>query len=390
MFSRRHVLVAAWADILVFGIAASVLGSLLPALIGRFGLDEANAGSLFPMVTLGIGAGSLVFGPIVDRYGYKALLVTSVALVVTGLEGIAWAPSVPLVGVSLAFVGFGGGVINGATSALVADVSEGGRTGSDLAVLGVFFGIGAVGTPLTLSLLLSRFDYAAVTAGIGAAVALPLLYTLSIRFPPSKHPHGFPLRQGVALLRDPAVLLVGTCLLFESGLESIGGGWIARYVQEAAALPADGAILFVSIFWGGLLLGRLLMGFATARLSPAAILYGSMAIALLAALLLVGGSTPLVLGCASALLGLGFASAFPLLLAYGGERYPTLSGTLFGILFVMALFGGTGGPWVTGLLGNVLGLRTALLIIPTAVLCMAMAFTLARHALRRPVPETYR
>ena len=144
------------------------------------------------------------------------------------------------------------------------------------------------------------------------------------------------------------------------------------------------------VIWGGLLLGRLLMGFAAARLSPAAILYGSMAIALLAALLLVGGSTPLVLGCASALLGLGFASAFPLLLAYGGERYPTLSGTLFGILFVMALFGGTGGPWVTGLLGNVLGLRTALLIIPAAVLCMAIAFTLARHALRRPVPETYR
>ncbi len=391
MFSRRLVLGAAWADILVFGIAASVLGSLLPSLIAHFGLDEAAAGSLFPMLTIGIGAGSLIFGPIVDRYGFKALLATAVALVVTGLEGIAWAPSVPLVGVSLAFVGVGGGVLNGATSALVADVSDEGGTGSGLAVLGVFFGIGAVGTPLALSLLLKRFDYAAVTAGIGAAVLLPLVFTLSIRFPPSKHPRGFPLRQGAALLRDPAILLLGTCLLFESGLESIGGGWIGRYVQGAAALPAERAIFFVSSFGGGMLLGRLLFQLAARRLSPAAILYGSMGIALVAsALLLGGGSALLVLGAGATLLGLAFASAFPLLLAFGGERYPTLSGTVFGILFVMALFGGTGGPWATGVLGKIVGLRTALFIIPAAVVCMGLALTLARRALARAPVETAR
>lgn len=371
-------------DILTFGIAASVLGSLLPSLMARFGLDTAAAGSLFPLVTLGIAGGSLLFGPVVDRYGYKALLATCISMVVLGLEGLALARSIPVVGISLAFVGFGGGVVNGATSALIADVSQEGETGLGLALLGVFFGIGAVGTPLALSLLLKQFDYAAVTAGIGAAVALPLLYTLAIRFPPSKHPHGLPLREGVTLLRDRAILLLGTCLLFESGVESIGGGWIARYVQGAAGLPADRAILFASIFWGGLLVGRLLFGFVAARVSATAMLYSSITIGLVASMLLVGGSTPTTLATACALLGFGFSASFPLLLAFGGDRYPALSGTVFGILFVMALFGGTGGPWLTGLLGNAFGLRAALLAIPASLVCMAVAFTLARRALGEP------
>ena len=78
-----------------------------------------------------------------------------------GLEGIAFAPSGRFLALAVFLFGFSGGIINGSTNALVSDISEEGR-GSGLSLLGVFFGLGALGVPLVLGLLLRRLDYAAI------------------------------------------------------------------------------------------------------------------------------------------------------------------------------------------------------------------------------------
>jgi hypothetical protein len=39
----------------------------------RFGIDKAAAGSLFVTLTFGIMVGSVIFGPVVDRAGYRVL-----------------------------------------------------------------------------------------------------------------------------------------------------------------------------------------------------------------------------------------------------------------------------------------------------------------------------
>ena len=45
--------------------------------------------------------------------------------------------------------GLGGGAVNGATNALVSDISEKDK-GANLSLLGVFFGLGALGMPFIL------------------------------------------------------------------------------------------------------------------------------------------------------------------------------------------------------------------------------------------------
>lgn len=384
-YSRRLVFAAACLDILAFGITATALGSLLPSLIARFGLDNAAAGSLFPILNLAVLGGSLVFGPVVDRYGYRILLAVCVALVILGLGGIASARSLALLAPALACVGFGGGAVNGATSALVADVSDEGATALGLSILGVFFGIGAFGMPLLLGLLLRRFSYGAVTAAIGMTLLLPLLFGLAIRYPPPKQAQGFPIRRGLALLRDPALVLLGLCLFFESGMEATTGGWTATYVQGDLGVRPDRALFFVSAFWAGMLLGRIVFGTLGRRLSAATALYATFGVAFCAALGMLGGRTPLLVGAASALLGLGFAAVFPLVLAFGGTRYPALSGSVFGMLFAMGMVGGISFPWLMGILGDVVGLRASFLLVPISLVGEALVFTAARRALaRRP------
>src|SRR6476646_345189 len=123
---------------LLFGVTLTTLGSVLPPLITRYGLEKADAGSLMALMSLGILTGSLVFGPIVDRFGYRPVLIAGALGVGLGLVAIAWAPSVIVLAPAMLVFGFGGGLLNGATNALVSDITQEGRE-SGLALLGVFF-----------------------------------------------------------------------------------------------------------------------------------------------------------------------------------------------------------------------------------------------------------
>ncbi|MDH3245882.1 MAG: hypothetical protein OEM26_14775, partial [Saprospiraceae bacterium] len=64
----HKVFAAACVGMLLFGIVLISLGSILPELLNRFGLSEIQAGTLAAILPAGILLGSLVFGPIVDRY----------------------------------------------------------------------------------------------------------------------------------------------------------------------------------------------------------------------------------------------------------------------------------------------------------------------------------
>src|SRR5687767_7529729 len=190
---------------LVVGIVLTTLGSVLPALVERFAISKAEAGSLFSLLSFGIMVGSLMFGPIVDRFAYKTLLLASLALIFVGLEGLGGAPSFAWLRPATLVVGLGTGAVNGAANSLVADISEGER-GADLSLLGIFFGIGAVGVPLGMSVMLRYFDYGSLILGLGFLVAIPLALIAVTRFPAPKQSQGFPLRAGVRLLRDPVLL----------------------------------------------------------------------------------------------------------------------------------------------------------------------------------------
>ena len=75
MYNRNRVLAAACLGMLLFGVVFLSLGSVVNLLQAKFNLDANSIGTLTALLPLGILGGSLVFGPIVDRYGYKLLLI---------------------------------------------------------------------------------------------------------------------------------------------------------------------------------------------------------------------------------------------------------------------------------------------------------------------------
>jgi len=279
----------------------------------------------------------------VDRFGYKWMLIICALLVMAGLEGMAFGASRGWIQAFVFLIGFGGGVLNGATNALAADVSEGER-GARLSLLGVFFGIGALGMPSTLAALSRHFALPAIVAGIGAFVLVPVAWFLAITFPPPKQrEQSASSASGLALLRHPIFLLAGLALAIQSGMEGMSNDWMTRYFKKVTLsgrqAPEWQTLLGLMAVTGAMVLARLALSRLLKHVKSQVVLFTSIGITAAGALLLMAAGTYGVSLAGALLIGAGLAAAFPIVLSYIGDRYPAQSGTAFSTIFFLALVG---------------------------------------------------
>lgn len=340
MYKRTQVFFAACIGLFVFGMTLITLGSIMPGLKLKFVADNLNSGTLAAVLPVGILFGSLIFGPIVDRYGYKLLLIISVLISAIALGGLAITKSAMVLYSCIFFIGFGGGIINGGTSALVADISSENK-GANLSLLGVSFGAGALGMPLLLGALSKRYDYNAILGVVSLFMLLPVVYFMITKFPAPKQTQGFPLKQGIKILKETSLLLTSFFLFFQSGIESLINNWTTTFLQFKLHIENDRALYALSFCLVGLTIARLLLGALLKRFSSFLIMIISLLLIALGNVILFYTNSYEMAFAALILTGAGLAAGFPVILGYVGQLYPSLSGTAFSISLVIALIGNT-------------------------------------------------
>lgn len=351
-YNRNLVFIAACCGIFLFGISLITLGTILPKLAIEYNLTEINKGTLASILPIGILIGSLVFGPVVDKYAYKYLLAVSILLILIGMLIIAKAASFYQLGISFFLIGAGGGAINGATSSLVSDFSEeyGENKGANLSMMGAFFGLGALGTPLLLSLLSAFFSYKSIIAGIGLFMIFPLIFIMLTNYPVPKQAHNMSMGNIIKLLKEGALILFAFIMFFQSGWESLLNNWMTTYLIEDKAIDGDKALHFLTLFIAVFTIGRFLVGLLLKKFSAKKILIGSTLLALTGSLTATISYNEIMLAASLALTGLGLAATFPVVFGMIGDRYANWSGTAFGIALTIALLGNILINYITGIL----------------------------------------
>ena len=356
------MMAGACAGMFVFGLVMAVLGAVLPGLFDKIGFDKAAAGDLFLSMNFAMLAMTVLFGPLVDRFGFKAFLVLCSILVGAAFGLLTIASTYTLVVVAAIVLGFGGGGLNGGTNALTSDIHEAETRGSALNLLGVFFGIGAVTIPFLIGSLLSLMGLSNILRLAVVVSLVPLLLFALLRFPGAKQPHGFPLRDAGQIARDPLLWLCGSLLFFQSGNEFAVGGWLSTYLQESFGTSAAAAALTLAGYWAALMLGRIVASRIVRILGNSRLVLLSAALALVAAIVLrFTTSSPLAVA-AVLLVGFGFAAIYPTTLASVGNAFAALSGTAFGVVIAVGLVGGMISPWLVGQVAQTAGLRQGLLV----------------------------
>jgi fucose permease len=368
-----------FAGAFVLGIAVSALGSLLPALFPVIGYKKADAGGLFLAMNLAMLIGSVLFGPVCDRFGFRILLLSSTLLVAGSFALIGLAAAYRELLRALLVLGLGGGALNGAVNALLNDISSEGRQRA-LNLLGLYFGCGALFTPFAIGSALETLGLRTILAGLLLLSLAPFILFLRADFPAPKHGGGFSRTELKALFRNPLLFLFGGLLFFQSGNEFTIGGWLSTYLGESSHMSPRGSAYALAGYWTAFMLGRLAASRWAEKLSTLALVTGSSALGCIAVTGLILVPEQPVASFWVILIGLGFAAIFPTTLAEAGAVFAQYSGTAFGAIFVMALCGGMTAPWVVGRIAQGQSVGTGFWI--TALSCAAIAALQAVICLR--------
>jgi FHS family glucose/mannose:H+ symporter-like MFS transporter len=361
MFSRKLVFSSACLGMLIFGIGLITLGSVATGLSAKFQLDEIAAGTLFSILPIGVLAGSLAFGPICDRYGYKILLSISCIIMFAGFEGIAFAGSTAILKVCIFFFGLSGGAINGATNALVSDISEK-EKGANLSLLGVFFGIGALGMPFVSGLLKDYYSFETILSAVGCLTLLAGIFFSIIKFPAPKHRQGFPISSSISLLKDPLIILIAFFLFCQSSFEAIINNWTTTYLNKQLAIPGARALYALSLFVAGMTLMRLLLGSVFRSIPASKMLFFLLGLVFLGCMILKWAGSFGLAVTGLIFLGAGLAGGFPIMLGLVGSRYAQISGTAFSLVLVVALFGNMLVNYLMGFIAQSYGIQHLLTV----------------------------
>ncbi len=342
------------------GATIVIPGTLLPSLLLRWSLNDAQAGLLFFCFFVGSSAGALL-----SRGRLSWSIVRGTILTAAGIALLSLASRL---GAFAAMLLFGAGLGISMTSVSLFQS----RRRPDIRVaemtrLNLIWAVGAVSGPALLLHGVARWNLNVVLWAAAAEFLLCAAIAI-ITLPSSEPPRpdaALPMEQ-MSLREAPWKLLAMVPLA--TGLEAGIGAWLAAYSRREGMLLAA-TISTVTCFWLGLLLSRLVQsipGFAarfqrdTLRLSPVLMIAGT-------ALLLVLAHNQLAVAAGALLAGLGVGPLYPLILGLVLDR-----GEARNLVFLAGGVGSSTLPLLTGILSDRTGSLTIGLTLPLAA-SIAMA-----------------
>jgi fucose permease len=365
----------------VFGVILLLMGSLLPSLP----VSYAQAGGLGSFPLLGILLATILVGPVLDTVGPKYVIIVALALISGALATMPSLPAYRELAAAAFVYGFGGGLVNTAANALVANLSASARAAA-LNVLGFSFSLGAFSAPLAMSTFAGALSSATWLRLLALVSVLVLATVLALPFPPPSQA-GTRITSLLALLKSPMIWLFGALLFFESASENCMFVWAAKIVGDFLHTGAKQANLVLVGLSGALGIGRLIAVLWIKWLGSRGTVLLSTTIVCAGVLLVCLSREFAVIVAGMVVIGLGLSAIFPTVLGIAGDFFPNETGTAFGAIITVALIGGSSGPALAALLAVHGPLDVLWIPAVSAIVVAGLTVVLGKLELRRRTAE---
>jgi fucose permease len=358
--SARAIRMAHAAFVLT-GAVTTLLGPLLPVLVDRWALDDAQAGAFFTAQFAGSMCGVALSASLGAR-GFERAIASGLLLMAVGVGGL-WTAGWPWALLLVTCYGVGLGLAIPATNLLVAD-SAPARRSAALNILNLAWGIGAVATPPALGWLAARGRADAFIACLAIALLLAggAMVVSTGHEPSAGCRKKTDARAQAVPWRSPAFAVFALLFFLYVGTENAIAGWVAVHAHRIDPSPV--ALSTPSFFWGALLAGRALAPALLARTTELRLIVAGLATAAIGvgSLLLASGMTGVF--ASVTLCGLGLAAVFPTTIAQLSRAFGDASARAAAAAFLMAGFGGATLPPLVGLISEATGALRVGLVVP--------------------------
>jgi len=308
-----------------------------------------GANALPATLSIGIFIGTVTFGPISDKYGFKELVIIGSLMTLAGIQGLANLNTMSLLHVSILVLGTGSGIINGTTNTIVAELYDDDERGGRLGLLSAFYCIGALMWTL-LNYFNSNGNFTLPLNCVSVCMLLFLLFLFILSFPKSKKQNNATTTKMLSLLKYPSLLIFSFILFFQSGFESIVANFTVQFLESSRGIDINTATLSLTWFIVGMLVGRLLLGFILKKIRDSLTIYIYLCVAFMGVSFFYFGTTIVSIYIATLLIGLGAGATFPMMFSYIGGSFKENAGTAFSIAMIIALCGQFTFNKITGVL----------------------------------------
>lgn len=311
------LLIVIYIAFVSLGFPDSLFGVTWPVVHVEFGLPE-SFGSVYSVVTA-VSTGGIAFiaGPLLRKFGTGRVTFFSTLLTALGLIGISFSPNIIVMIICTIIMGYGAGAIDTGLNNFVSLHYK----AKHMNWLHCCWGLGVTISPMIMSAFLGdngtwRNGYR-VVALLQFAIALIILASLKKW---NIQPNGaaeaenkqntLPKKSFFDLLKEKGMLSSILSLGLYCAGEFTIGTWGATYAVNVLALSPEEAAKWVSLYFGGIMVGRIVAGFLSEKLSDNALVMGGMtfaAVGMIVLLMPIGENSLVGL----LLIGMGYGPVFP-------------------------------------------------------------------------------
>lgn len=348
------LLVIIYLIFISLGLPDSLLGSAWPVAHVALGAQVSAAGLTSVFITAGTVVSSLVAVTAIRKMGAGLVTAISVAMTALALLGISWTDRFATLCLLSLPLGLGAGSIDAVLNQYVATHYN----ALQMNLLHAFWGVGATCGPLIMAAFLAKggnwhggyrtVGLIQLSIAAMAFLALPLWRRLG-RAEAEAGGGKAEIAGNREAFFAPGVKLGMLSFFFYCAAEMSAGLWAATYYVEARGVAPDKAASYGSLFFFGIMAGRVLAGLVSRFLGERRLIRYGLALAAAGILWMLLAPVPYTVG-GLLLMGLGCGPVFPNLLQLTPERFGLrVSQAAMGLQMAAAYLGSTLMPPLFGL-----------------------------------------
>jgi fucose permease len=381
-------LVIIYLAFISLGLPDSLLGSAWPIMHLELNAPMSFAGIISMIVSGGTIVSSLSSGFLLSRFGTGKVTFVSVLMTAVALLGFSLSDSFLWLCVLAIPLGLGAGAVDSGLNSFVAAHYK----ARHMSWLHCFWGIGATCGPIIMAAWIARSGqwrngYLTVSL-IQFALVLTLLFTLPLwkRFDrPAGLGSAYEAAAEVDTKARASLAPVLCSFLCYCSIESTTGIWGASYLVSLRGLHASTAARWISMFYLGITVGRLLSGFVTIKLSGPKMIRLGEAFCAVGVLILMFALPTWSAVVGLLFIGLGLAPVFPGMLHETPVRFGTLHAQRnMGYQMASAYVGSTFMPPIFGFVAS----RMSMALLPFLQMGLLLVMTLCCEATNRQMRQS--
>ncbi|SEO84101.1 sugar MFS transporter [Paenibacillus sp. OV219] len=263
---------------LITGLGQLVIGSVMEPMVHAYGIEYSDGGQLVMHQFLG-GMVGILFAPwLIDKRGKKFVLLLSIAFIIIPEFLYSLLPPWGIMLTIAPFAGIGLGMTEAVVGSLIIGYS-GAKANTAMSRVETFFGVGALLIPFAGAALIQAglwklsFSFVGILSAITFVLWLiwwpklldrPAAETTAAAETAAAASHDMQASAGNKKTSKAQMrIILASCALFffvYVGLEMSYINYLPSLLVNTNGLPESSATLAISLFWGAMVIGRLISG----------------------------------------------------------------------------------------------------------------------------------